>query len=64
MPRLKELREATGRSRAKVAADLGMSERHLYRLENGVTPLRKIQAFRFAAYYGIKVDEIDEARAA
>lgn len=63
MPTLKELRDGVGHTRAKVAADLGMSERHLYRLENGVTPLRRVVAFRFARYYGVKVDEIDEARA-
>lgn len=64
MPSLKELRSATGRSRAKVAADLKMSERHLYRLENGLSPLRKITAYRIANYYGVKVDDIEEARAA
>ena len=41
MPTLKELREKSGKTRANVAADLGMSERHLYRLENGY-PLRRI----------------------
>lgn len=63
MPSLKELRIATGRSRAKVAADLGMSERHLYRLENGLSPLRKIVAYRFASYYGVTLDEIEEMAA-
>lgn len=63
MPRLKELREAVGKTRAQVAADLDMSERHLYRLENGHTPLRKIHAVAFARYYGVDVADITEAQA-
>lgn len=61
MTALKDLRLATGRSRSAVAADLDMSERHLYRLENGA-PLRRTLALAFAVYYGVPVDEIDEAR--
>jgi transcriptional regulator with XRE-family HTH domain len=59
---LLELRKASGKSRAKVASDLQISERHLLRLENGTTPLARRWALAFAAYYGVEVDEIDEAR--
>lgn len=61
MTALKEIRIAAGRTRAAVAADLDMSERHLHRLENGA-PLRRTLALAFAVYYGVPVDEIDEAR--
>lgn len=64
MPSLRELRAASGKTRAQVAADFDMSERHLLRLESGVTPLRRIHALAFARYYGVAVDDIAEARAA
>jgi transcriptional regulator with XRE-family HTH domain len=61
MPSLKELRIASGKTRAKVAADFNMSERHLLRLETGETPLSRFHALAFADYYGVSVDQIDEA---
>lgn len=60
MPTLKTLRDEKGLSRAKVAADLDMSERHLQRLEAGNTPLRRILAFAFADYYGVDIEDIDQ----
>lgn len=59
MATLKQLREATGRTRARVAADLNMSERHISRLENGETPIKRVHAFAFANYYGVRPEEID-----
>lgn len=59
MPSIKELRDATGKSRASVAADLNMSERHLYRLETGTSPLRRVLALGFANYYGVPLEQID-----
>jgi transcriptional regulator with XRE-family HTH domain len=64
MPSLKELRERSGKSRREVAADFEMSERHLLRLELGQTPLKRIHALAFARYYGVSVEDIDEAEAA
>jgi transcriptional regulator with XRE-family HTH domain len=58
---LKELRDAKGKTRASVAADLNMSERHLYRLENG-GPLRHVLVLAFANYYGVEPDEIERAK--
>lgn len=58
MPTITELREASGRSRARVAADLDMSERHLQRLESGTSPLRRIHVLAFADYFGVKPEEI------
>lgn len=60
-PRLESLRKAVGKTRRQVAEDLGISERHLYRLERGQTPLRRVNAYAFADYYGVNVDDIDEA---
>lgn len=59
MATIAELRKATGKSRALVAADLDMSERHLYRLENGKSPLRRMLALAFANYFGVNAEEID-----
>lgn len=59
MATILQLREGTGKSRAQVAADLNMSERHLYRLERGKTPLRRVLALSFASYYGVNPDQID-----
>lgn len=59
MATIKELREAAGKSRSMVSADLAMSERHLYRLETGRVPLRRVLALAFATYYGVPVDEIE-----
>lgn len=59
MPTIAALREQTGRSRARVAADLDMSERHLQRLESGKMPLRRVLAHAFADYYGVEVDQIE-----
>lgn len=59
MSTITELRDATGKSRARVASDLNMSERHLYRLENGKSPIRRILAIAFASYYGVAVESID-----
>lgn len=63
-PSLLELRRATGKSRAKVAAELDISERHLLRLETGKSRLTRLQALGFAQHYRVEVDEIDEAGAA
>jgi len=62
MPTLLELREKSGKTRALVAAELEMSERHLYRLEHGY-PLRRINRLKFAAYYGVEPDEIEAVAA-
>lgn len=59
-PRLRELRESTGKSRREVASDLHLSERHLIRLEKGETPLKRIHALAFARYYDVPVEVIDE----
>lgn len=59
MPTVQELREASGKSRARVAADLDMSERHLQRIESGRQPLRRVLALAFANYYGVKPQQID-----
>jgi transcriptional regulator with XRE-family HTH domain len=59
MATIKELREATGRSRARVASDLDMSERHLARLENGEQAIRRVHALAFANYFGVELKKID-----
>lgn len=65
MATILELREAANpkKSRARVAADLNISERHLYRLETGKSPLRPIVALAIASYYGVPVEQIDGVKA-
>lgn len=58
----KDLRDFSGKSRAKVAADLGISERHLYRLEMGAVRLLRRHRLMFAAYYDVDPDEIGDPR--
>ena len=59
MATIEQLREKTGKSRARVAVDLNISERHLSRLEAGTSPLRFVLALALASYYGCPVDDID-----
>jgi DNA-binding XRE family transcriptional regulator len=60
---LAAVRVRAGKSRAEAAAELDISERHLARLENGKTPLRRMHALAFAEYYKVDVDDIDEVAA-
>lgn len=59
--RLEELRKSKGMTRPQVAAKLDISERHLYRLERGQTPLRRVYVIALADAYGIPVSELEEA---
>lgn len=52
------LRRLAGKTRAQVAADLDISERHLQRLESQETPLSRRWVLAFAAYYGVEPDAI------
>ena len=63
MPTLKELRESSSRSRARVAADMDMSERHLSRLEVGHSPLHQMHRLAFAQYFGVEPDAIEAIEA-
>lgn len=55
--RISYLREQSGKTRAQVAADLDISERHLYRLETQTEPLARRWELVFAAYYGVDTKE-------
>ena len=58
---LETLRLKAGLSRPKVARALGLSERHVYRLERGVTPLRRPYAIVLAELYEVPREEIEAA---
>jgi transcriptional regulator with XRE-family HTH domain len=56
---IKALRIAAGKTRAQVAADLDISERHLHRLETSEEPLERRWVLAFAAYYDVPPEEIE-----
>lgn len=58
MTRLETLRKASGKSRAEIAAIFDISERHLYRLERGITPLSRFHAIAFANYYEVEIEDL------
>lgn len=53
-----ELRKLTGRSRAEVARELGITERSLYSIEKGRSTPRRLTVLALASYYGVEVDQI------
>lgn len=60
---LQELREQRGLSRLEVSRELGITERHLFRLERESYPLRKGYAHALAEVYGVPVEKIEKAAA-
>lgn len=60
-PSLESLRVQAGLSRPKVAQALGLSERHVYRLERGITPLRRPYANVLAELYEVSREEVEAA---
>lgn len=60
---LEGLRKQKGLSRAAVAAKLDLSERHVYRLERGQTPLKRLHALALAEVYEVDVRVVENAAA-
>lgn len=58
---LETLRLKAGLSRPKVAQALGLSERHVYRFERGVTPLKRPYAKTLAELYEVPLDKVEKA---
>jgi len=58
---LERLRHAAGLSRPRVAEALGVSERHVYRFERGVTSLRRPYAKVMAELYEVSVEAVMDA---
>jgi transcriptional regulator with XRE-family HTH domain len=58
---LEGLRLAAGLSRPKVAEALGLSERHVYRFERGVTPLKRPYAKTLAELYEVDLATVEAA---
>ncbi len=58
---LEGLRLRAGLSRPKVALALGLSERHVYRLERGTTPLKRPYAKVLAELYEVELADIEAA---
>jgi transcriptional regulator with XRE-family HTH domain len=58
---LKQLRQGQGFTVARAAQELGLSERHLYRLESGHGPLSRTVALAMSAVYGVPVDKVEAA---
>lgn len=60
---LQDLREQRGLSRLQVCKELGITERHLFRLEREGYPLRKAYAHALAEVYDVPVDAVMKAAA-
>lgn len=60
---LKELRQSRDFTVARAAEELGLSERHLYRLERGDSPLQRTVAVAMSAVYRVPVDKVLAAAA-
>lgn len=58
---MKQLRQSKGLSVVVAARELGLSERHLYRIENGSSPLRRTVAVAMSAVYGVPVRDVEAA---
>lgn len=58
---LERIRKEKGYTRAEVAAKLDISERHLYRLERGTTPVRRVYLLSLADLYEVKVADLERA---
>jgi DNA-binding transcriptional regulator YiaG len=58
---LETLRKTAGLSRPKVSLHLGVSERHLYRFERGITPLRRPYAKLLADLYEQPLAKVEAA---
>lgn len=52
---------ARGLSRQRVASELGLSPRHLKRLETGESPVKRVHLLALAAIYGVPVTDLEEA---
>jgi transcriptional regulator with XRE-family HTH domain len=61
---LESLRREAGLSRPKVAQALSLSERHIYRLERGLTPLKRPYAKSLAELYEVPLADVEKAAAA
>ena len=58
---LEKLRIAAGLSRPKVAKELDISERHLYRFERGLSPLKRPYAKKLAELYEEPLAKVETA---
>jgi transcriptional regulator with XRE-family HTH domain len=62
--RLQSARESFGLSREKVAAELDVSARTIYRWEKGTTPVKRVVLYRLAELYHVPVDALLEEEVA
>jgi DNA-binding transcriptional regulator YiaG len=58
---LEKLRTAAGLSRPKVSLFLGISERHLYRFERGITPMTRPHAKLLSDLYEQPLEKVEAA---
>ena len=62
--RLEVARLARGLSRARVGAQLGVSEKTVYRMERGATEVKEIHYLAFARLYDMQVADLKGEAAA
>lgn len=58
---LKGLRAQAGLTIPQAAAQLGLSERQMYRLEHGKTPLRRLHILAMSVVYRVPADVVEAA---
>ena len=58
---LKGLRQNTGMTILEAAVSLGLSERQMYRLEDGTTPTRRLHWLAMSVVYGVPVKAVEQA---
>ena len=61
--KIKQMREERGLTVSQIAAELDMSERQVFRLEGGETPLRRVHLLALAEVYGVSPAELEDAAA-
>lgn len=60
---LRKLRENAGFTMAEAANQLGISERQLYRLEDGTTRGKRLHWLALSVVYGVAVKKVEAAAA-
>ncbi len=59
--KIKQAREERGLTVSQVAQKLDMSERQMFRLEQGDSPLKRVHLLALAEIYGVSPTDLEDA---